>query len=102
MLAYHVLITTSIIILAIGLYGILTKRNLLRIIMSLEIAFQAGNINIITFAYHFVNFDIIGRASIIILIATEACILSVMIAVMIGIFRTYKTIDVSKLRKLRW
>ncbi len=98
----YILITTSLMLLAIGLYGILTKRNMLRIIMALEVAFQAGNLNIIAFAYHFSLFDVIGRAAVIILIATEACVLSVMLAVMVGIFRTYGTIDVSKLRKLRW
>lgn len=97
-----VFLITSIVIMAIGIFGLLVKRDLLRIVMSLEIAFQACNLSIITFAHHFTKFDMHGRMAVIVLIATEACVLSVLIAVLIGIFRTYKTTDVSVLKKLRW
>jgi len=98
----EVLIGTSLALLGIGIYGILVRRSLLRMIIALEIAFNAGNLSIISFVSHSKNFDAVGRSAILVLIATEACALSVMLAILINIYRVFKSIDVSKLRKLRW
>jgi len=98
----EILFGTSIALLAIGIYGIITRRSLLRMIIALEIAFNAGNLSIMSFVTHSRNFDALGRSAILVLIATEACALSVMLAVLINVYRVFKSIDVSKLRKLRW
>jgi len=98
----EILFGTSLALLGVGIYGILARRSLLRMIIALEIAFNAGNLSIISFALHFRNFDVLGRSAILILISTEACVLSVMLAVLINVYRVFKSIDVSKLRRLRW
>src|SRR5438034_4042052 len=40
----------SVVLLGIGIYGLTTKRNALRILFSIELIYNAANLNIIAFA----------------------------------------------------
>ncbi len=97
-----VFLGTSVILLAIGLYGLLVRREMIRLVMALELIFHSGNINIMAFALSPAGIDALGVAAVIILIAIEACALAVMLAVMLNLFKVYGSLDVSKLRELRW
>ncbi|MCD6509562.1 MAG: NADH-quinone oxidoreductase subunit K [Thermoprotei archaeon] len=95
-------LTTSVILLVIGLYGLIGRKEMLRMVMALEIMFHSANLNIIAFALSSGFVDPIGEASVIVLIAIEACALAVMLAVMLNLYRVYGSLDTSKLRRLRW
>jgi len=95
-------LTTSVILLMIGLYGLIGRKEMLRMVMALEIMFHSANLNIIAFALGSGFVDPIGEASVIVLIAIEACALAVMLAVMLNLYRVYGSLDTSKLRRLRW
>lgn len=49
MLSLHHVLILSAILFAIGIYGVLTRRNILGILMSIEIMFNAANINFVAF-----------------------------------------------------
>lgn len=97
-----VFLSTSVILLAIGIYGILVRRELIRLVMALELVFHSGNLNIMAFAITSGSIDVLGASAVIVLIAVEACALAVMLAVMLNMFKVYGSLDTSKLRKLRW
>ena len=99
---FELLFGTSLALLAVGLYGIVSRRSLFRMIISLEVAFNAGNLSIMSFVARSKGLDPLGRSAVLVLIATEACALAVMLAYLINAYRTFKTIDPSKLRRLRW
>ncbi len=93
---------TSVLLLIIGLYGLIVRREMLRMMIALEIMFHSGNLNLIAFALSNGLVDAIGESSVIVLISIEACTLAVMMAVMLNLYRVYGSLDVSKLKRLRW
>jgi len=93
---------TSALLLVIGLYGLIVRREMLRMIIALEIMFHSGNLNLIAFALSNGLIDAIGESSVIVLISIEACTLAVMMAVMLNLYRVYGSLDISKLKRLRW
>ncbi len=50
MTLYHFLIL-SVLLFSIGLYGVLSRRNILSVLMSIELMFNAANINFVAFNY---------------------------------------------------
>ena len=93
---------TSVLLLIIGLYGLIVRREMLRMMIALEIMIHSGNLNLIAFALSNGLVDAIGESSVIVLISIEACTLAVMMAVMLNLYRVYGSLDVSKLKRLRW
>ncbi|MCS7363817.1 MAG: NADH-quinone oxidoreductase subunit NuoK [archaeon GB-1867-035] len=95
---------TSAVLLAVGLYGLMVKRNMIRLIISLEILVSAANLNFITFsAFRSLGLvDPLAHTYTIIIISIEACVIGVALAFVINAYKHYKTLDVTKLKKLRW
>jgi len=100
----YVFIATSAVLLAVGLYGLMAKRNMIRLIMSLEILLSAATLNFVNFAAHRALglVDPLGQVFAIIAISVEACVIGVALAFVINAYRHYGTLDVTKLKKLRW
>lgn len=100
----YTFMATSAVLLAIGLYGLMVKRNMIRLIIALEILVSAANLNFITLAsfrgFGFV--DPLAHIYVIIMISIEACVIGVALTFVINAYRHYKTLDVSELKKLRW
>ncbi len=100
----YTFMATSAVLLAIGLYGLMTKRNMIRLVMALEILLSAATLNFVNFASHraFGLIDPLAHTFAIIAISVEACVIGVALAFVINAYRHYKTLDVTELRRLRW
>ncbi len=96
------LIGLSAIIFAIGVYGALTRRNAIGILMSLELMFNAANINLVT-ANKYLNLEnsvgIIFPIFIITIAAAEA---AVGLAIILSLYRQTKTVYVEKINIMKW
>ena len=62
----------SAILFGIGLYGVLTRRNAIGILMCIELMFNAVNINFITFAKYITPEHLIGQAFAVFVIVVAA------------------------------
>jgi len=90
----------SVVLFAIGIAGIfLNKKNLITILMSIEIILIAVNINFVTFSVYF-N-DITGQIFAVFILTVAAAEASVGLAILVALYRNIKTIDVNKLNKLK-
>ena len=93
----------SLALYVIGIYCLATKRNLIRLILGVEILINAANINFITFAAYanpgFV--DSMGHSFASISIGLAGALSAVALAVVVLIYRHYHTLDTDDLRKLR-
>ncbi len=94
----------SAILLAVGIYGMTTKRSAIRILFSVELVYNAANLNIIAFSrlgkppiFPLITGQIIVLFSIS-LAAMEA---AVGLAIIILAFRLNSDIDLRKLNKLK-
>ncbi len=96
---FHYL-TLAIVLFCIGLYGVLTRRNAVAVLMCLELMFNAVNINLIAFS-HFrpENVGVIFALFVIAVAAIEA---TIGVALVLSVYRNQQSIDLEKATTLRW
>ncbi|HSA60126.1 MAG TPA: NADH-quinone oxidoreductase subunit NuoK [bacterium] len=92
-------ITLSAILFAIGLTGVVCRRNALVIFMSIELMLNAANLAFIAFARHQGRTD--GQVIAFFVIALAAAEVAVGLAIIVAIFRKQGTIDVGNMRFLK-
>ena len=94
--AYLVL---AAVVFAIGLFGVLTRRNAVGILLAIELMLNAVNINLVAFARF--RGDIAGLVFTLFTIAITVAEVAVGLAIVIVIFRVRRTIDADHLDLLR-
>lgn len=99
------LVFTSLLF-AVGAYGVLTRRNAIVVLMSIEVMLNAANINLVAFSsYHSAlhgGSDASGQVFALFSIAIAAAEVAVGLAILLSVYRRYQTIDVDKINILRW
>ena len=98
----HYLVVGAILF-SIGLYAALAKRNIVGILMGIELMFNAVNLTFIAFS-RFVESaqPINGHVFVIFIITVAAAEAAVALALAVVIYRNRSTIDVDKINLLRW
>jgi NADH:ubiquinone oxidoreductase subunit K len=91
----------SVILLGIGIYGLTTKRNAIRILFSVELIYNAANLNIIAFARLRSPPIVTGQVLVLFTIALAAMEAAVGLSIIILVSRLNADIDLSKLSKLK-
>ncbi|MDX1371348.1 MAG: NADH-quinone oxidoreductase subunit NuoK [Nitrososphaeraceae archaeon] len=92
-------LTVSLILVGIGVYGLIVKRNAIRMIFAIEIIANAANLNLIAFARYLG--DIQGQVFALFAIAIAAAEVAVGLAIVVIAYRLYKDIDVEEYRSMR-
>jgi NADH-quinone oxidoreductase subunit K len=85
---------------AIGLYGLMTKRNLIRIIISLEIMLNAVNVMIAAVAAYMGAVE--GVILVLFMIALGAVETAVGIGLIVALYYKFNTINLNEFTKRRW
>jgi NADH:ubiquinone oxidoreductase subunit K len=100
-LAYY--LACSVVLYIIGLYCLVVKRNMIRMLIALEIMLNAANLNFIAFSsYGAVGFTHpLAQAFAIISIGIGGCIIALGLAITIHAYKHYGTLDVRELRRLK-
>jgi NADH-quinone oxidoreductase subunit K len=93
-------LVVSAILFSLGLYGIVTRKNAVMVLMGIELILNAANINFIAFAkYGGMNLSGQGVAIfVIILAAVEAAIA---LAIVLNIYQNFNTVNVDEIDKLK-
>ena len=97
-LSYYLIL--SAMLFGVGIYGVLSKRNAVVVLMSIEIMLNAVNLNFVAFAHY--NGDIAGQVYALFLIAIGAAEVAVGIAIFLLLYKRFDTIEVQKIKLLRW
>ncbi len=96
----------SSLLFAVGAYGVLTRKNAIVVLMSIEIMLNAANINLVAFSSFHVTLhgtrDPSGVVLALFSIAIAAAEVAVGLAILLSVYRRYRTIDVDKINILRW
>ena len=92
-------IVLSTFIFAIGLAGVLTRRNPLVILLCLELMLNAGNLALIGFAKMWGNAD--GQVFALIVMVVAACEVTVGLGLIVALYRRRIPIDVDEVAELR-
>jgi NADH-quinone oxidoreductase subunit K len=95
----HYLIV-SLLLFVLGLYCVLTRRNAIGILMGVELVLNSANINYLAFArYSSGTYD--GQVFAIFVIMLAAAEAAIGLAIVLGIYQTFQTIDVEATETLR-
>ena len=82
-----------------GVFGVLFRKNLIMVLMSIELMLNAANIAFVAASRHVANLD--GQVMTFFVMCVAACEAAVGLAMVIAIFRRYGTIETDFLRILR-
>lgn len=92
-------IIVSIVLVAIGIYGLVVKRNAVRMLFSIEIIANAANLVLVAFSRAVGNAQ--GQTFALFSIAIAAAEVAVGLGLIIVAYRLYKEIDVEEFRSMR-
>ena len=91
-------IVLSALIFCVGLAGVLSRRNPLVVLLSLELLLNAGNLALVAFSRMWGNAD--GQIFALIVMVVAACEVAVGLGLIVAIYRRRLPIDVDELREL--
>ncbi len=97
----HFLILAGILF-SIGLYGALTKRNAIIILISIELMLNAVNIVLVAFSRFVTPVILTGQIFAIFVMVVAAAEVAVGLAIIISIYRNRETIDTNKIDLMKW
>lgn len=89
----HILFVSTALFF-IGVYGFLTRRNMITMLMAIELMLNSVNINFIAFNKYLFADKLDGTFFTIFIITIAAAEAAVAIAIIIHLYRSYKSIDV--------
>lgn len=92
-------VIVAVILFAIGIYGLVVKRNAIRMLFSIEIIANAANLNLIAFSRNLHNPQ--GQMFALFSIAIAAAEVAVGLGIIIIAYRLYKEIDVEEFRSMK-
>ena len=91
----------SLIMFFSGVYGFLTRRSLLMILISIELMLNAADINFVVFNRYLYPSHLEGFYFALFTIAIAACETAVAIAIIINIYRNLSNVDVENINEMK-
>lgn len=98
---YHLLFISAALFF-IGVYGFLTRRNLITMLMSIELVLNSVNLNFIAFNKYLWPQKLDGLFFAIFVVAIAAAEAAVAIAIIINLYRSHHSIDVENAEELKF
>jgi len=100
MISYSWLMGLSAAIFTIGVAGVLLRRNILVMFMSIELMLNAVNLAFVTLARRMGSMD--GQVIVFFVMTVAAAEAAVGLAIIISIFRNRETVNADELNLMRW
>jgi NAD(P)H-quinone oxidoreductase subunit 4L len=97
----HYLILAAILF-CLGIFGLLTRRNAVGVLMSIELMFNAVNINFVAFSRYLTPQYLTGQIFAIFVITIAAAEAAVGLAIVLLIYRNFRGIEVDKINFMKW
>jgi NADH-quinone oxidoreductase subunit K len=95
---WYVLLSAAVF--CIGVFGVLTRRNALVLLMSVELMLNAANINLVAFSFQHGNLT--GQTFALFTMALAAAEVAVGIGIVLVLYRNFGDIDVTIPTGMRW
>ena len=95
-------LTLAAILFAVGFFGVLTRRNAIAILMSIELMFNAVNINLVAFNRFVSPGGYTGQIFALFVIVVAAAEATVGLAIVILVYRNWRGIDADRVNLLKW
>jgi NAD(P)H-quinone oxidoreductase subunit 4L len=99
-LQYFLLLAAALF--CIGIYGLITSRNAVRVLMSIELLLNAVNLNLMGFSNYLDPQGIKGQVFAVFVITIAASEAAVGLAIVLSIYRNRDTVDMEQFNLLKW
>ncbi|MBW4661378.1 MAG: NADH-quinone oxidoreductase subunit NuoK [Drouetiella hepatica Uher 2000/2452] len=86
----------------IGIFGLVTSRNAIRVLMSIELLLNSVNLNLMAFSNYLDPEDIKGQVFAVFVISIAAAEAAVGLAIVLTIYRNRDTVDMEQFNLLKW
>src|SRR5205809_6623863 len=90
------------LLFCLGLYGVLTRRNAVAILMGIELMLNAANINLVAFNRFVAPAAVGGQVFALVIITLAACEAAVGLALVMAAYRSLETIHVDEINLMKW
>ena len=97
-ISYYLIL--SVIVFLTGIVGVLIRRNIIAILLSVELMLNATNINFVAFSDHLR--DLGGQVFVFFALTVAAAEVAVGLAIIIALHRSRSTINVEEFNLLKW
>ena len=85
-----------------GVYGLLVRRNLVLVLLSVELMLAAVNINLVAFESMLATSELLGQVFTVFVITVAAAEVGIGLAIILMIFRTRQSANADELTLMRW
>ena len=92
----------SIALFSIGIYGLTASRNVIRVLMSIELLLNAVNVNLVAFSSFVDPLEIKGQIFAIFVMAIAAAEAAIALAIILAMYRNTSSIDMEDFASLKW
>ncbi|WP_209123349.1 NADH-quinone oxidoreductase subunit NuoK [Alkalihalobacillus sp. BA299] len=92
-----VYLVVALLLFCIGMFGVLTKRNAVIVLICIELMLNSVNINLVAFAVHGVTPSLTGQVFALFTITVAAAEAAVGLAILIALYRNRKTVNVDEM-----
>ncbi len=99
-LQFYLLLSAALF--CIGIFGLVSSRNAIRVLMSIELLLNAVNINLMGFSNFLDPGAIKGQVFTVFVITVAAAEAAVGLAIILAIYRNRQTIDMEQFNLLKW
>ena len=86
----------------IGLYGVLSRKNAIAILLGVELMLNAVNVNLVAFWRYLNPAQMAGQAFAVIVFAVAAAEVAVGLALIISVYRSRKTVIADDINLMKW
>ncbi len=95
----HYLIISGILF-ALGIYGVVTRRNVIMVLMGIELILNSANINFVAFS-RFGGMQIDGQIVAVFVIILAAAEAAIALAIVLNVYQRFHTVNVDEVSKLK-
>ena len=93
-------LVVSAVLFALGVFGVITRKNAIMVLMGLELILNSANINFIAFS-KYGGFNIAGHVAVIFVIILAAAEAAIALAIVLNIYQNYKHVNIDEINKLK-
>jgi len=91
----------AIVLFSIGLYGVLARRNLIAVLISVELILNAASINFMAFNRFLAPTPAVGQIITLFIMAVAAAEAAIALSIIIAVYRKLKTVNIEQATELR-
>ncbi|MCL6621337.1 MAG: NADH-quinone oxidoreductase subunit NuoK [Syntrophobacterales bacterium] len=97
----HTYLYLAVILFCLGLYGVLSRRNLIAVLISVELMLNAASLNFMAFNRFLAPHPAVGQIVALFIMAVAAAEAAIALSIIVALYRKLKSINIEQANELR-